>query len=1124
MRGRAPERVAVARLRRDAGDRPLRRPVHAGRLLLQDVHPPAPPVAGLREGAAQRRRPRAPARAAGRARVAHRVPPPPLRRAGHRRRRRRPRRGASRAAELGADVVLCDEDVEPGGALLARGRPRARPRARRGGPATPASRSSPARPRSATSTASSRSGRATRCTRSAPPRTSPRPASIEQPLVFPDNDLPGRDARRRRAAARRALRRARRAAPRSSRPTTTAASTPRSRCSEAGVDDRRRRRPARRRGRRRSARRARSGRASELLPGATVVRADGRQARQPARAGAVDARGRAIAGSERASTATCSRSAAAPRPRSSLLLQARRRRRATTRPRAASCPARCPRACTPPARSSAHDGRDARELSGAIAGAEAALALGFGDADERRRLRRGARAPRARPAPIAGRGAGLRAPTARTRRQGVRRPRRGRHRQGHQARASAEGYDSIELSKRYTTVTMGPSQGRFSQLPSVRVLGRRDRASTLDDVGLTTARPPWTHGPDGRARRPAVRGRQALGRSTAATASWAPRCSWAGDWRRAYDYGDPEAEALAVQTSAGPDRRLHARQADRPRAGRRRAARPPLPEPDVEPRAGPDPLRRPHAPTPGRITDDGTVCRLDEDTLLRHHHLERRRRGGAVVLLVAGRLGARRAPHRRHPGRRGDEPRRAATRARSSAGSPTSTSRNEAFSVHGRASALTSRACPACCCASASSARSATRSTAPPRTASTLWDALLEAGAELGIRPFGLEPQRMLRLQKLHILVGQDTDSESTPVRRRAGLDRQARQGAGLHRQVGARARAQTGRRRPRWSASAADGRRCRPRARSSSQRRRAGRPGDQRAPLAEARPGRSAWPGCRPGSPRDGARITISDAGRTARRRSSRPSRSTTPKGRCCAREHSAFLHARRAARRRPRAQPARRARAAAAGARFEVARRLERRGRATATPSRERRPCRETVGFADVSHLGKLELQAPKATPTRSPRRRRRELGRSAPRWRRLVVPLTRPTARSCDPRAGGDRRARAATAARHVLDVDRPQYGALAIAGPLARETFARFCALDLRPAVDCRSAGFRPGSVARTPGYRRCARARTGSCCCSARPRRVHVGVVADAGAHLGGRPVGLDALPRRDRAEEARPDA
>jgi sarcosine oxidase subunit alpha len=44
-----------------------------------------------------------------------------------------------------------------------------------------------------------------------------------------------------------------------------------------------------------------------------------------------------------------------------------------------------------------------------------------------------------------------------------------------------------------------------------------------------------------------------------------------------------------------------------------------------------------------------------------------------------------------------------------------------------------------------------------------LWDAVLEAGREHGIRPFGLEPQRVLRLQKLHVIVGQDTDSESSP-------------------------------------------------------------------------------------------------------------------------------------------------------------------------------------------------------------------------------------------------------------------------------------------------------------------------------------------------------------------------
>jgi sarcosine oxidase, subunit alpha len=45
-----------------------------------------------------------------------------------------------------------------------------------------------------------------------------------------------------------------------------------------------------------------------------------------------------------------------------------------------------------------------------------------------------------------------------------------------------------------------------------------------------------------------------------------------------------------------------------------------------------------------------------------------------------------------------------------------------------------------------------------------VWDAVLEAGAPIGIRPFGLEPQRVLRLEKMHILVGQDTDSESNAL------------------------------------------------------------------------------------------------------------------------------------------------------------------------------------------------------------------------------------------------------------------------------------------------------------------------------------------------------------------------
>ena len=53
----------------------------------------------------------------------------------------------------------------------------------------------------------------------------------------------------------------------------------------------------------------------------------------------------------------------------------------------------------------------------------------------------------------------------------------------------AEGYDSSELCKRYTTVTMGPCQGRMCQLTSVRIMGA-ETGQTLEQVGLTTARPP----------------------------------------------------------------------------------------------------------------------------------------------------------------------------------------------------------------------------------------------------------------------------------------------------------------------------------------------------------------------------------------------------------------------------------------------------------------------------------------------------------------------------------------------------------------------------------------------------------------------------------------------------------
>jgi sarcosine oxidase subunit alpha len=51
----------------------------------------------------------------------------------------------------------------------------------------------------------------------------------------------------------------------------------------------------------------------------------------------------------------------------------------------------------------------------------------------------------------------------------------------------------------------------------------------------------------------------------------------------------------------------------------------------------------------------------------------------------------------------------------------------------------------------------------PADGAAVVWDALMQAGRAHGIRPFGVEAQRLLRLEKGHIIIGQDTDGLTSP-------------------------------------------------------------------------------------------------------------------------------------------------------------------------------------------------------------------------------------------------------------------------------------------------------------------------------------------------------------------------
>jgi len=54
--------------------------------------------------------------------------------------------------------------------------------------------------------------------------------------------------------------------------------------------------------------------------------------------------------------------------------------------------------------------------------------------------------------------------------------------------AHQEGYDNIELMKRFTTVGMGPSQGKLSNINAIRILARLNGAS-INETGTTTSRP-----------------------------------------------------------------------------------------------------------------------------------------------------------------------------------------------------------------------------------------------------------------------------------------------------------------------------------------------------------------------------------------------------------------------------------------------------------------------------------------------------------------------------------------------------------------------------------------------------------------------------------------------------------
>ncbi len=492
-----------------------------------------------------------------------------------------------------------------------------------------------------------------------------------------------------------------------------------------------------------------------MLEGATVVEAIGRKHVKGAVVADLDAAGRPDLDTKRGVDCDLIAVSGGTVPATSLLLQAGAKA-AWDDASGAYLPQDLPGDIHPAGAVAGHSSTGLAAASGAVAGAEAALALELGvDADRERLeadravLEAGANgSSAAAPAP----------PPA----------------DGHKkcfacfcedvtakdiSYAIDEGYDSLELLKRYTTLTMGPCQGRMCQLASIRQTAEHTGIEVAE-VGLTTARPPWSTVPMGAmagrpfepAKRSAIHGRhRELGANV----------MWAGDWRRAYDYGDPEAETMAVHDGAGlidvstlgkllvrgPDagsflNRLYPNRFDNLKPGRIRYGV-----------LGDD---------AGRITDDGTICRLDDDS----YYVTTTSSGADAVeawfawWLADWRLDV----HLTDLSQGLSAFNLAGPRAREIISSLTDLDcSNEGFAyLDGKRAHVAGVPCLMLRIGFVGELGYELH--CPGALAQHLWDSLLTAGEEHGIRPFGLEPQRVLRLQKLHILVGQDTDAESNPL------------------------------------------------------------------------------------------------------------------------------------------------------------------------------------------------------------------------------------------------------------------------------------------------------------------------------------------------------------------------
>ncbi len=326
--------------------------------------------------------------------------------------------------------------------------------------------------------------------------------------------------------------------------------------------------------------------------------------------------------------------------------------------------------------------------------------------------------------------------------------------------AIAEGYDSPELLKRYSTISMGPCQGKMCSLNTLHLCARLNNW-TITQTGTTTARPPMTPVKLG-----ALAGQNMEPVQLSAIHDWHVRhgakMMVAGLWLRPEHYGDPLAEIRAVREGVGL--------IDVSTLGKLRMTGPGVP----------NLLERLYinkwqklaigrvrygvmCNDEGIVLDDGITAHIGEKEW---YTTTTSSGANAIYEWIQWWLqsGWGKGVHVTNLTEVNAAFNLAGPQARAVLQKLTDLDlSNEAF-PYLYVRLATVAGVPCLILRIGFTGELSYEIHCPTGYGMHLWEALLEAGQEFEIRPFGVEAQRVLRLEKAHIIIGQDTDALSDPI------------------------------------------------------------------------------------------------------------------------------------------------------------------------------------------------------------------------------------------------------------------------------------------------------------------------------------------------------------------------